>query len=67
MKTLSFVTLVAAGLALVGCNPDHSSDVQASVPISQMTKTTDRFNPAMPADAKKALGNVTAIPPSGSQ
>jgi len=64
MKIFISITAITLGIAVCGCNPDHSGDVQSSVPVSQVQKSTTAVdnNPNMPQQAKDQLRN--SIPPA---
>ena len=60
MKTLFAMILATALLAICGCNPDHSGDTRAPVPIAKSTTpTVVDANPNVPAAVKQKLKGIT--------
>jgi len=59
MKTLCALFLVIVSVAVCGCNPDHSSDVRAPIPASEITPAPKinggGANNNIPQSAKDAL------------
>jgi len=63
MKTGLAVLSIFILLAVGGCNPDHSGDTQATIPVSNVPKQASGVdsNPNIPQSAKDQLSR--SIPP----
>jgi len=56
MKKLISLAFLAATVSLIGCNPDHSGDVQAPMPVTDSAPANK--DPNIPAGVRSQLPNA---------